>query len=56
MSELIALPAAGPYSPGLLTGDSIFLSGQGGGQNAGGSDSIRPQATRGRGRATPAGR
>ena len=34
MSELItppgALVAAGPYSPGLLTGDWIFLSGQGG--------------------------
>jgi 2-iminobutanoate/2-iminopropanoate deaminase len=34
MSELIASPyappAAGPYSPGLLTGDWIFLSGQGG--------------------------
>jgi reactive intermediate/imine deaminase len=34
MSELIAPPyappAAGPYSPGLLTGDWIFLSGQGG--------------------------
>jgi enamine deaminase RidA (YjgF/YER057c/UK114 family) len=34
MTELItppgALVAAGPYSPGLLTGDWIFLSGQGG--------------------------
>jgi 2-iminobutanoate/2-iminopropanoate deaminase len=34
MSELIAPPyappAAGPYSPGLLTGDWIYLSGQGG--------------------------
>ena len=34
MSELITPPgapvAAGPYSPGLLTGDWIFLSGQGG--------------------------
>jgi 2-iminobutanoate/2-iminopropanoate deaminase len=34
MSELIApayaAPAAGPYSPGLLAGDWIFLSGQGG--------------------------
>jgi len=34
MSELIAPPyappAASPYSPGLLTGDWIFLSGQGG--------------------------
>ncbi len=34
MSELIAPPyappAAGPYSPGLVTGDWIFLSGQGG--------------------------
>jgi 2-iminobutanoate/2-iminopropanoate deaminase len=34
MSELIAPPyappAAGPYSPRLLTGDWIFLSGQGG--------------------------
>src|SRR5438552_338427 len=34
MSELIAPryapPAAGPYSPGLLTGDWIFLSGPGG--------------------------
>ena len=34
MTELITPPgapvAAGPYSPGLLTGDWIFLSGQGG--------------------------
>jgi enamine deaminase RidA (YjgF/YER057c/UK114 family) len=34
MSELIAppyaRPAASPYSPGLLTGDWNFLSGQGG--------------------------
>ena len=34
MSELIAPPdappSAGPYSPGMLTGDWIFLSGQGG--------------------------
>jgi len=50
MIELIALPAAGPYSPGLLSGDWIFLSGQGGGRNAGGSGSNRPQATRCRGR------
>src|SRR6185437_7182931 len=34
MTELITPPgvpvAAGPYSPGLLAGDWIFLSGQGG--------------------------
>src|SRR5262249_19098901 len=34
MTEIITPPgapvAAGPYSPGLLTGDWIFLSGQGG--------------------------
>jgi len=34
MTELIAppyaAPPAGPYSPGLVTGDWIFLSGQGG--------------------------
>ena len=34
MTELITPPgapvAAGPYSPGLVTGDWIFLSGQGG--------------------------
>jgi 2-iminobutanoate/2-iminopropanoate deaminase len=34
MTELVtapgAPPAAGPYSPGLLVGDWIFLSGQGG--------------------------
>jgi enamine deaminase RidA (YjgF/YER057c/UK114 family) len=34
MSELIMAPdapsAAGPYSPGLVVGDWIYLSGQGG--------------------------
>ena len=53
MSELIiapdAPPAAGPYSPGLVVGDWIFLSGQGGFDPDTGelvSDAIADQTTR----------
>jgi len=46
MSELIIAPdapsAAGPYSPGLVVGDWIFLSGQGGFD----PDTVADQTTR----------
>jgi enamine deaminase RidA (YjgF/YER057c/UK114 family) len=53
MSELIIAPdapsAAGPYSPGLVVGDWIFLSGQGGFDPDTGelvSDTVADQTTR----------
>jgi 2-iminobutanoate/2-iminopropanoate deaminase len=53
MSELIIAPdapsAAGPYSPGLVAGDWIFLSGQGGFDPDTGelvSDNVADQTTR----------